>query len=162
MKKILKNLSGFTLVELLVVITIIAILSVVGLTLFNGAQISARDARRKADVDAIANALEIKKAPGVVSYQTIAVTDMSSGLIPEDSVNGSYVYCIRVYPTDTEASGDTSVTAGAWATACPASFNPATISSGLSGASFGTTNKSFKICARLEVSGGIYCKNSAQ
>lgn len=50
---------GFTLVELLVVIAIIAILSVVGVTVFSGVQKSARDAKRKADLGAIYKALEI-------------------------------------------------------------------------------------------------------
>lgn len=56
--KTLNNPHGFTLVELLVVITIIAILSVVGITVFSGTQKSARNARRQADIDAITKALE--------------------------------------------------------------------------------------------------------
>src|SRR3989338_1480589 len=63
MKKFLpkfsKNPQGFTLVELLVVISIIAILSVVGVTIYSGVQKNARDARRKADVESISNALEV-------------------------------------------------------------------------------------------------------
>lgn len=50
--------NGFTLIELLVVISIIAVLSVVGMVVFTGVQKNARDARRKADIDSIANALE--------------------------------------------------------------------------------------------------------
>ncbi len=52
--------SGFTLVELLVVITIIAILSVIGVTVFTGIQKNARDTKRKGDVNAISKALEAK------------------------------------------------------------------------------------------------------
>lgn len=54
----LTHRKGFTLIELLVVVSIIAILSAVGLATFNTAQMKARDARRKADVEALANAQE--------------------------------------------------------------------------------------------------------
>lgn len=50
--------KGFTLVELLVVITIIAILSVIGLTIYTSTLKSARDARRLADLRDLKNALE--------------------------------------------------------------------------------------------------------
>jgi prepilin-type N-terminal cleavage/methylation domain-containing protein len=56
--KYLSNEKGFTLVELLVAIAIVAILAVIGLTVFSGLQASARDTKRRADVDAIAAALE--------------------------------------------------------------------------------------------------------
>ena len=52
------NPLGFTLVELLVVVAIIAVLSVIGITIFTGVQKNARDARRKADVQSIQKALE--------------------------------------------------------------------------------------------------------
>ncbi|MDO8619681.1 MAG: type II secretion system protein, partial [Candidatus Daviesbacteria bacterium] len=48
-----------TLVELLVVISIIAILSVIGITVFSGVQKGARSAKRIADMKAIALSLEI-------------------------------------------------------------------------------------------------------
>lgn len=51
--------KGFTLVELLVVISIIAILSVIGITVLSGVQKSARNSKRISDMKAIALALEI-------------------------------------------------------------------------------------------------------
>lgn len=50
--------SGFTLVELLVVIAIISILAIVGMVSYTGIQKGARDAKRRADVNAIADVLE--------------------------------------------------------------------------------------------------------
>ena len=50
---------GFTLVELLVVISIIAILSVIGVTVFTGVQVAARDTKRREDLAALANAVRI-------------------------------------------------------------------------------------------------------
>lgn len=50
--------KGFTLVELLVVISIIAILSVIGITVFSGVQKGARDAKRKEDFHAISLAIQ--------------------------------------------------------------------------------------------------------
>lgn len=50
--------QGFTLVELLVVMAILAILATVSLANFRTSQIKARDAERKANLRQIANALE--------------------------------------------------------------------------------------------------------
>lgn len=49
--------QGFTLVELLVVVSIIAILSVIGITVFSSAQKGARDAKRREDMIALKNAI---------------------------------------------------------------------------------------------------------
>jgi len=50
--------KGFTLVELLVVITIIGILSSIGLSTFTSAQIKSRDAKRKTQLKQLADAFE--------------------------------------------------------------------------------------------------------
>jgi prepilin-type N-terminal cleavage/methylation domain-containing protein len=49
--------SGFTLVELLIVIIVIGILAGIVLVTYNGLQAGARDARRKADLQNIADAI---------------------------------------------------------------------------------------------------------
>lgn len=54
----LRKQNGFTLVELMVVIVILAILAAAGMTIFRNATSSARDAKKKADVQALANAFE--------------------------------------------------------------------------------------------------------
>ena len=57
-----KKLSGFTLIELLVVMTIIGVLAALSLFALSGARESARDGRRKSDLEAIRSALELYKA----------------------------------------------------------------------------------------------------
>ena len=55
----MKNSRGFTFVELLVVVTIIAVLSGIGIASFTSTNQRARDSKRKADLEAIRSALEI-------------------------------------------------------------------------------------------------------
>lgn len=49
---------AFTLVELLIAVSIVAVLSAIGLTVYNGVQARARDTRRIADINKIALYLE--------------------------------------------------------------------------------------------------------
>ncbi|MBD3250514.1 MAG: prepilin-type N-terminal cleavage/methylation domain-containing protein [Candidatus Pacebacteria bacterium] len=60
-QKIVKNdfQSGFTLLELLVVIVILGILVTIGLGTFLSSQVKSRDAKRKNDLEQIAKALEM-------------------------------------------------------------------------------------------------------
>lgn len=53
-----KRYQGFTLVELLIVIAILAILSTLGVANFTSARIKARDIGRKSDLQTIAKSLE--------------------------------------------------------------------------------------------------------
>ena len=50
--------AGFTLVELMVVISIIAILSVIAIAVYSNSQKGARDAKRRADIDSLSSSLE--------------------------------------------------------------------------------------------------------
>lgn len=78
---------GFTLVELLVVVAIIAVLSVIGITIFTGTQKGARDARRKGDIDAISKAWESHYSNTSPRYPTLQGTWFSSGSVPTDPIN---------------------------------------------------------------------------
>ncbi len=81
--------KGFTLVEILVVMTIIAVLIGVGLVSYQGARKSSRDAKRKADLEQIRSALEI--------YRTDCKTypNPITQLSDESSCNGS-IYMAEV------------------------------------------------------------------
>lgn len=61
-KKQFYNKAGFTLIELLVVMSIIGILAGLSLFALSGARESARDGRRKADLEAIRSGLELYRA----------------------------------------------------------------------------------------------------
>lgn len=86
----IKKKTGFTLVELLVAITIVAILSTIALTLFNDVQKKARDVKRKGDIETIAKAFEVKYSQG--SYSKPLDTWFGSGGIPKDSINNDTYY----------------------------------------------------------------------
>ena len=96
--------SGFTLIELLVVIAIIGILTVIGYSTYSNIQASARDTKRKADVDAIAKALEDKYNPATGVYSDITAlqgTDFTSGTVPTD--NGASYYFSKDTPGNIKA-----------------------------------------------------------
>ncbi len=92
--KSIRNPQGFTLVELMVVVSIIAILSVIGIVLFTGAQKNARDVKRRADIQAISTAMEKNyNATSANPYTAAAITDFSDNKVPVDPQTGS-VYTV--------------------------------------------------------------------
>ncbi len=104
---------GFTLIELMVVVGILGILMAAGIVAFSGAQRVARDAKRRADVDAIAKAYEqlyadignmfgaannSQSVPWTSGYNLLFPYFTSSQL-PVDPMNtGSYAYWIHSLP----------------------------------------------------------------
>ncbi len=76
--------KGFSLVELLVVITIIAILSVAAYTAFGGQTIKARDSKRKQDIDTIQSALELYYINESAYPEELASGPAEDGLIPKE------------------------------------------------------------------------------
>lgn len=66
-----KNSSGFTIVELLIVIVVIGILAALVVTTYNGIQQKARDTERKTDINAMHGQLEAYNAQNG-KYPTLA------------------------------------------------------------------------------------------
>ena len=100
-----KYLKGFTLIELLVVISIIGILISLSLFGIQNSRKSARDAKRKSDLESIRSALEMYKAdngkyPSTSSGMNASSLAISSYIssIPTDPISGRiYVYsCTNV------------------------------------------------------------------
>jgi len=54
-----KTKSGFTIVELLIVIVVIAILAAISVVAYNGVQQRGRDSQRSSDITALAKAIEL-------------------------------------------------------------------------------------------------------
>lgn len=147
----MKNDSGFTLVELLVVISIIAILATVGVATFNVAQQSARDGRARSDVTNIAKSIETSRSSdpltGAVAY-TYSAANYASDF--KTAPVGKNAYCIK---TGSLAVADPTAQ-DAWTTACPGSDATAgwsPVSSGISAVA------NWKICTYLERSTSPLC-----
>lgn len=83
---------GFTLAELLVVITILAILSAIGYSVYSGIQKQARDATRKGDLDSIAAAYEDGYNLALGTYSTVSGSQFTSGTIPTGPSGTTYTY----------------------------------------------------------------------
>lgn len=98
----IRKKSGFSLIELLVVATIIIVLSAIGLVSFTNAGKSARNSKRKTDLETVRQALvlykndmgtyPIESIPGVTAYNNM-ITLLSSGYVssptPSDPKSGT-------------------------------------------------------------------------
>lgn len=114
-----KRLRAFTLIELLIVITIIGILAVALVPRITGGPAKARDAARKADLNQIATALEFYADDNSGAYPDLAsgagdcVADLplSSYLttMPDDPQGNEVGACgsgYAYYPVNENAAGD--------------------------------------------------------
>lgn len=84
--------KGFTLIELMVVITVIAILAAIALFSFTRIQKQARDARRKSEMKTLATALQ-----AYYTDNNLAYPDTAAGLAPL-ALNKVYIGSVPVAP----------------------------------------------------------------
>lgn len=138
MKKLLPKLKnnpqGFTLIELMVVISIIAFLSVIGIASFTNTQKTARDGRRRGDIDAIAKAMES-------NYNAVAGTYDSSFTAPS-SITASF-FASNGVPSDPSGGASNCFAAGS-------SASGAGTSSCAYVGNHVNSQKGFWVCAPLE------------
>jgi prepilin-type N-terminal cleavage/methylation domain-containing protein len=93
-KKIRKNKNGFTLFELLVSISIIAVLTAIAVVSFGGLNKKTRDARRMSDLEKVRLSLEAARQIGT-TYPGGLADLINMGLldrIPGDPKGASYNY----------------------------------------------------------------------
>ena len=103
--------NGFTLIELIVVITIIALLTVVAMVSFGGVNKKSRDGRRMADLEKYRVALEMARQIGstypnslndLVTMNLISavITDPATGVIYDYDSPTDYTYTITAVMED--------------------------------------------------------------
>ena len=95
--------KGFTLLELLVVISLIGLLVGIGSVSYTSAQKKSRDARRKGDLKAVQNAFEQYYSENGSIYPKTAAeaaTAMIGGLPADPKNTGTYVYTVQYDGTD--------------------------------------------------------------
>lgn len=164
------NPQGFTLIELMVTISIIAILSVIGFNVFTGAQAVARDGVRAQEIESIAKALEIKKvASGTLTYVRLSGTDFAKGTVPVDPSAATRVprYCIISKTNNTIPIRPTKTTWLNTMTCPPANAEETveTVAVNTPGADPTLLNKitNFHVCALYEKNwAGVICVTSQQ
>lgn len=100
MQKPKLKLFGFTMIELLVVTTIIIVITSIGLVSYTSANRSARNGKRKADMEMVRQALVLYRTDNGSYPSTSTFTDMlttvsdytSANSVTDPKNEGSYVY----------------------------------------------------------------------
>ncbi len=161
------SVKGFTLIELLVTIAIVAIISVVAVALFGNIQQDARDGKRRAELESLANALEVNKSGGGGNYNPILAAQLAGSTFPGASTTATdpqgYPYCIGASATTTPPGVAIVANFVLSPIGCAGAGGTAgyTVMSGTQPAN---TTVSWRLCTRLESKGSptVYCRTNTQ
>lgn len=147
MKKLFsKKQRGFTLLEILVVISIIGILVAMGAAAYSTAQQKSRNARRRGDIQAIQKAQEQYYAANNSAYASITGSTCSD--------SGSLAAYVTPFPTDPRPTSSYSCASSSTAyCAC------ALLESGETGNSNAAADAT---CSGLGTAGSYYCVRNLQ
>ena len=164
--------SGFTLLELMIVITVISILAIIGFSVFTNIQKTARDGVRRAEITSLAKSIETAGREATSSaffYDSAKYQNdfpQNKPLDPRKNASDAQ-YC---YTTSSSLAGIGVIsTWNQTAATCPSVSSGSTFSvliDNLSVYAAGgnlSNAKYWKICALLEVgTNNTYCKSSSQ
>ena len=79
--------KGFTLIEILVAVTIVAVLSIIGVVSYSSINKRSRDAKRKSDLEQVRSALEMYRADNgsypSVNASNLQTADNLTALVPD-------------------------------------------------------------------------------
>jgi prepilin-type N-terminal cleavage/methylation domain-containing protein len=111
--------DGFSLIELIVTITIIMVISSIGAFSFQGANKKGRDSRRVADLERIRMGLELYKQNngGVYPGALPTLTPNYLGELPTDPRKGAYIYSrVTNYTYTLDTALEVGTTTGSYGT----------------------------------------------
>lgn len=93
-----RNIKGFTLLEILVTITIIAVLTAIGIVSYSSVNKRSRDVKRKSDLEQIRSALEMYRSDNA-GYPDIGAGFLTVGGLAGDLVLTGYMPAIPDDPS---------------------------------------------------------------